>query len=118
MTGSTALLTDRYELTMLTAALESGTARHRAVFEVFCRQLPPGRRYGVLAGTIECLHGQADSLTVSEHGEFFDDYPPPMAAPTAMRMPTTIAAIQPGWRGWLRRLMDWISSKVKLREES
>lgn len=49
--ASTALLTDRYELTMLQAALADGTARRRAIFEVFTRRLPPGRRYGVLAGT-------------------------------------------------------------------
>lgn len=48
---STALLTDRYELTMLQAALRSGTAERRAVFEVFARHLPAGRRYGVVAGT-------------------------------------------------------------------
>lgn len=47
---STALLTDRYELTMLEAALASGLAEHRAVFEVFCRRLPPGRRFGIVAG--------------------------------------------------------------------
>src|SRR3954470_24922486 len=46
----TALLTDHYELTMLQAALHSGTADRRAVFEVFARQLPHGRRYGVVAG--------------------------------------------------------------------
>ena len=44
------LLTDHYELTMVDAALRSGVARHRAVFECFARRLPPGRRYGVLAG--------------------------------------------------------------------
>ena len=49
--ASTALLTDRYELTMLTAALRSGAAGRRAVFEVFARALPHGRRYGVVAGT-------------------------------------------------------------------
>ncbi|MFC4913156.1 nicotinate phosphoribosyltransferase [Actinomadura gamaensis] len=49
--GTTALLTDQYELTMLTAALRSGTAERRAVFEVFARHLPAGRRYGVVAGT-------------------------------------------------------------------
>jgi putative nicotinate phosphoribosyltransferase len=49
--GSTALLTDQYELTMLQAALNSGTAGRRAVFEVFARSLPAGRRYGVVAGT-------------------------------------------------------------------
>ncbi|MFD0688383.1 nicotinate phosphoribosyltransferase [Actinomadura fibrosa] len=48
---STALLTDRYELTMLQAALRSGTAERRSVFEVFARHLPAGRRYGVVAGT-------------------------------------------------------------------
>ena len=49
--SSTALLTDRYELTMLDAALRSGAASRRCVFEVFARRLPPGRRYGVVAGT-------------------------------------------------------------------
>ncbi len=47
----TALLTDHYELTMLQAALHSGAAHRRAVFEVFARHLPHGRRYGVVAGT-------------------------------------------------------------------
>jgi nicotinate phosphoribosyltransferase len=46
----TALLTDRYELTMLDAALVSGLAHQPVVFQVFARRLPPGRRYGVLAG--------------------------------------------------------------------
>ena len=47
----TALLTDHYELTMLQASLRSGAAHRRAVFEVFARHLPHGRRYGVVAGT-------------------------------------------------------------------
>ena len=47
---ATALLTDRYELTMLQAALRDGLAERRAVFEVFTRRLPPGRRFGVVAG--------------------------------------------------------------------
>jgi nicotinate phosphoribosyltransferase len=51
LASTTALLTDQYELTMLQAALHSGTADRRAVFEVFARQLPHGRRYGVVAGT-------------------------------------------------------------------
>ncbi|MCW6007478.1 nicotinate phosphoribosyltransferase [Micromonospora sp. CPCC 205371] len=46
-----ALLTDHYELTMLRAALQDGTADRRCVFEVFARRLPTGRRYGVVAGT-------------------------------------------------------------------
>jgi nicotinate phosphoribosyltransferase len=49
--GTTALLTDHYELTMLQAALTRGTAHRRCVFEVFARKLPEGRRYGVVAGT-------------------------------------------------------------------
>jgi len=48
---SSALLTDKYELTMLQAALQDGTAHRRCVFEVFTRRLPAGRRYGVVAGT-------------------------------------------------------------------
>ena len=48
---STALLTDRYELTMIDAAMDSGTHDRECVFEVFARRLPEGRRYGVVAGT-------------------------------------------------------------------
>ena len=48
---STALLTDHYELTMVDAARKSGRGDRSAVFEVFARHLPPGRRYGVVAGT-------------------------------------------------------------------
>jgi len=51
LAGSTALLTDQYELTMLEASLRSGAADRRATFEVFARHLPHGRRYGVVAGT-------------------------------------------------------------------
>ncbi|MGI8814003.1 MAG: nicotinate phosphoribosyltransferase [Pseudonocardia sp.] len=53
--GSTGLLTDRYELTMLAAALADGTAPRRCTFEVFARRLPDGRRYGVVAGTARVL---------------------------------------------------------------
>ncbi|GAB3602226.1 nicotinate phosphoribosyltransferase [Microbacterium aureliae] len=48
---SSALLTDRYELTMLDAALRDGTAHRRCVFELFGRRLPGARRFGVVAGT-------------------------------------------------------------------
>lgn len=48
---STALLTDRYELTMVDAALRDGRALRSSVFELFARRLPAGRRYGVVAGT-------------------------------------------------------------------
>lgn len=47
---TTALFTDRYEYTMASAAHRSGVADATAVFEVFCRELPAGRRYGIVAG--------------------------------------------------------------------
>ncbi|MFI5927240.1 nicotinate phosphoribosyltransferase [Micromonospora sp. NPDC051543] len=50
-----ALLTDHYELTMVSAALKDGTADRRCVFEVFSRRLPSGRRYGVVAGTARLI---------------------------------------------------------------
>ncbi|HEY5821924.1 MAG TPA: nicotinate phosphoribosyltransferase [Propionibacteriaceae bacterium] len=52
---TTALLTDHYELTMLRAALQAGTADRRCVFELFARRLPDGRRYGVVAGVGRAL---------------------------------------------------------------
>jgi nicotinate phosphoribosyltransferase len=57
---SRALLTDHYELTMASAALKDGTAERRCVFEVFGRRLPPGRRYGVVAGTARLLEALPD----------------------------------------------------------
>jgi nicotinate phosphoribosyltransferase len=36
---------------MVAAALRDGTADRQCVFEVFARRLPPGRRYGMVAGT-------------------------------------------------------------------
>ncbi len=52
---TTALLTDHYELTMLRAALQAGTANRHSVFELFGRRLPPGRRYGVVCGVGRAL---------------------------------------------------------------
>jgi nicotinate phosphoribosyltransferase len=69
---STALLTDHYELTMVQAARQSGTADRRAVFELFPRRLPEGRRYGVVAGVgraldaIEEFRFDAAALTALE----------------------------------------------------
>ncbi|ACU54481.1 nicotinate phosphoribosyltransferase [Acidimicrobium ferrooxidans DSM 10331] len=48
--SSTALLTDRYELTMLETAIASGLAEVPATFEVFARSLG-GRGFGVVGGT-------------------------------------------------------------------
>ncbi|MGY1831814.1 nicotinate phosphoribosyltransferase [Geodermatophilus sp. SYSU D01180] len=73
-TGS-ALLTDRYELTMVAAALADGTADRDCVFEVFARRLPHGRRYGVVAGTGRLLEllpsfrfGDEELATLREQG--------------------------------------------------
>jgi nicotinate phosphoribosyltransferase len=70
-----ALLTDRYELTMVAAALADGTADRDCVFEVFARRLPHGRRYGVVAGTGRLLEllprfrfGDAELTTLREQG--------------------------------------------------
>jgi nicotinate phosphoribosyltransferase len=63
--ASTALFTDRYELTMVAAALADGTADRRCVFEVFARRLPDGRRYGVVAGTARLL----DALAAFRFGD-------------------------------------------------
>lgn len=57
---STALFTDQYELTMLSAALQDGSAHRSCTFEVFARRLPGGRRYGVVAGTGRFLDALAD----------------------------------------------------------
>lgn len=57
---STALLTDRYELTMIDAALRDGTAGRPCVFELFARRLPGGRRFGVVAGTGRLLQEVRD----------------------------------------------------------
>ncbi|HKA68614.1 MAG TPA: nicotinate phosphoribosyltransferase [Actinomycetes bacterium] len=75
---STALLTDHYELTMVEAALRNGTGQRRAVFEVFARRLPEGRRYGVVAGTgrlldaIERFRFDAETLEVLDHAGVVD----------------------------------------------
>lgn len=73
---STALLTDKYELTMLSAALRDGTAHRRSSFEVFARRLPEGRRYGVTAGTgrfVEALQAfRFDSSELQSLEDFLD----------------------------------------------
>lgn len=73
---STALLTDKYELTMLAAALRDGSAHRRCTFEVFARRLPEGRRYGVLAGTGRFVEALAqftfDERTLAAVSDFLD----------------------------------------------
>src|SRR3954447_12434453 len=51
MLPAPALLTDRYELTMVGAALADGTADRNRFFALCARRLPPGRRPGVPAAT-------------------------------------------------------------------
>src|SRR3954466_8123557 len=69
------LFTDRYELTMVAAALADGTADRDCVFEVFARRLPHGRRYGVVAGAGRLLEalphfcfGDDDLAALREQG--------------------------------------------------
>jgi nicotinate phosphoribosyltransferase len=77
--ASTALLTDHYELTMLEAALRSGAASRRSVFEVFARRLPEGRRYGVVCGIGRVLEAltrfvfEDSELIALERGGVLDD---------------------------------------------
>lgn len=61
-----ALLTDKYELTMVAAALRDGTAGRRTTFELFARRLPDGRRYGVVAGTGRLLEALGDFVFDAE----------------------------------------------------
>lgn len=82
---TTALLTDHYELTMLRAALQAGTADRRCVFELFSRRLPPGRRYGVVAGV-----GRA--LRALRHFRFDDE---------ALRFLTEAGVVDDATAGWL-----------------
>ncbi|MCL2483041.1 MAG: nicotinate phosphoribosyltransferase [Propionibacteriaceae bacterium] len=79
---STALMTDQYELTMVRAALKSGIAQRTSVFELFARRLPPGRRYGVVAGVGRALEAIADFRFTGEELDFLkqaDIIDPPTA---------------------------------------
>jgi len=73
---SPALLTDKYELTMLAAALRDGAAHRRVTFEVFARRLPEGRRYGVVAGTARVVDALAqftfDDAALASVADFCD----------------------------------------------
>jgi nicotinate phosphoribosyltransferase len=70
------LLTDKYELTMLAAALRDGTAHCRTSFELFARRLPEGRRYGIVAGTARFVEALAqfrfDDTALSAVSDFLD----------------------------------------------
>ncbi len=82
---NSALLTDLYELTMAAGYFQNGF-QARATFELFVRQLPPGRNYLVAAGlepALDFLEGvrfapdeidylRRDLLFRHVRGEFFD----------------------------------------------
>ena len=74
--ATTALLTDKYELTMLAAALRDGTAHRETTFEVFARRLPDGRRYGIVAGTARFVEALAqfrfDDTALAAVANFLD----------------------------------------------
>ena len=71
---STALLTDRYELTMIDAALRDGTASRRCVFELFGRRLPGARRFGVVAGTGRLLQQLRDFRFGDDELRYLSDH--------------------------------------------
>jgi nicotinate phosphoribosyltransferase len=60
MKAQESLYTDRYELSMLDGALQSGVINAKATFEVFTRSLPNGYRYGVVGGTGRLLDALAE----------------------------------------------------------
>lgn len=67
---TTALLTDHYELTMVRAAMRSGTAFRHSLFDLFTRRLPEGRRYGVVAGVGRALDAIAEFSFGDEEVDF------------------------------------------------
>ncbi len=71
-----ALLTDKYELTMLAAALRDGSVHRRTSFELFARRLPDGRRYGIVAGTARFVESLAqfrfDDEALAALSDFLD----------------------------------------------
>ncbi len=73
MSNVTALLTDRYELTMIDAGLKDGTAHRQSVFELFARRLPGGRRFGVVAGVGRLLSDIRNFKFGDEELQFLSD---------------------------------------------
>ena len=67
---TTGLLTDKYELTMLSSFVADGTADNPAVFELFARRLPEGRRFGLVAGLGRLLEELPDFTFTAEEREW------------------------------------------------
>lgn len=75
--ATTSLFTDKYEFTMLEAAIKDGTVNRKAVFELFARKLPGERNYGIVAGTERALHAirnfkftESDLSYLEDHVDF------------------------------------------------
>lgn len=73
--ASTAFQTDKYEITMLQAALESGHAFDKATFDLFARTLPKGRRYGVVGGINRAIQAVKDFKFTEEQLDFLKNDP-------------------------------------------
>lgn len=71
---NTVLKTDKYEFTMLQAALTSGVAHKKAVFELYTRRLPEGRNYGIVAGTPRALKAIRDFKFTDKEIEYLEDH--------------------------------------------
>lgn len=72
---TTAFKTDKYEITMLQSALEDGLAHKHAVFELFARKLPTGRRYGVVAGTARAIEAVKNFSFTDEQIAYLEQDP-------------------------------------------
>ena len=83
--SNTSLNTDLYELTMIAGSLPDKVATRQAVFEVYARSLPTGRRYGIVGGV-----GRVADAVRNFH---FDD--------EAMRYLATIPALTKESLRWL-----------------
>lgn len=59
---------------MVDAARQAGTAQRNAVFELFARRLPAGRRYGISAGQGRFLEGLANFRFDDAHLGFLADH--------------------------------------------
>lgn len=73
--ASTAFQTDKYEITMLQAALESGHAFDKATFDLFARTLPKGRRYGVVGGINRAIQAVKDFKFTEEQLDLLKNDP-------------------------------------------
>lgn len=75
MNTSTAFMVDKYELTMLQAALQSGQAFNKSTFDLFARKLPQGRRYGVVGGISRAIEAVKNFRFTDEQIEYLEKDP-------------------------------------------